>query len=581
MPSAAQPRHRSAGRSFLLPVALAVAALAAYVRALPYPFVYDDLRTVVTNASLTDVSNWRAILWHDVTRPLVNLTYAIDHAAWGLDPRGFRAGNVALHAVAVVLLFALTSKVVGDAARMRPVVIAPRVAAGTAALLFAVHPVMTQAVGYISGRDEVLCAVTFLAGLLLLRRYVLGGSAAWLTAGLLAWLAALASKEVGAMLPFVLYGWDRLVLPRDEASRRRSWRLHAPLIGLTLAAGLARLAVLWCIENPGEGRVFWTHLLVELDVVRRYVQLIVVPSGQSAFHAVAPIGSILDVRALGAILLVGGLGAVAWRLRRREPIVTFGLAWFGLLVLPSTVPVFVDLGEPMAEQRIYLASCGLFVAAGTAAAWLHATLSSSRARLVPAFYVAVGIVAAALVAATEVRLSAWATPVALWEDAERKAPGTWVPPLMLGDALDAVGRTPQAVAAYRRAVANGPDQPIARLKLGTMLMQTGDVEGATRAFNEVLALDPRSVTAMNALGAVAMIERRPAEARGYYEAALRAAPNDIPARQLLSALAEQEGQPAEALRWCEQIQALAPGTPGNAECIERNRAAAAPPPDAH
>jgi protein O-mannosyl-transferase len=118
----------------------------AYARALPNPFVYDDERTIVTNASLTTLSNWRAILWGDISRPLVNLSYAVDYAANGLDPGTFHATNVGLHALTVILLFALVSRLVTDSARRRSTAIEPRVAAGTAALLLAVHPEMTQAV---------------------------------------------------------------------------------------------------------------------------------------------------------------------------------------------------------------------------------------------------------------------------------------------------------------------------------------------------------------------------------------------------------------------------------------------------
>ncbi len=153
------------------------------------------------------------------------------------------------------------------------------------------------------------------------------------------------------MVPFVLLAWRHAGAAAHEDARRRL-RVLVPLVALTIAAGAARLAVLWLVENPGEARVFWTHGLVELDVVRRYLQLLVFPAGQSAFHAVAPVESLASARAAGAVALLLILGAAAWRLRRHEPIAAFGLAWFALFVLPSVVLVVVDLGEPMAEQRI-------------------------------------------------------------------------------------------------------------------------------------------------------------------------------------------------------------------------------------
>ena len=569
MPRAATPRRTAAWRAVALPLALAATALAVYWRALPFPFVYDDVRTVVTNGSLTDLSNARAILWHDVTRPLVNLTYALDYAVWGLDPRGFRLTSVLLHAAVVVLLFAWTRRLVDDTVDARAIPLDARFAAGTTALLFAVHPVMIQAAGYISGRAEVLCAAWSLGALLLLRRFAREGGARWLTLGLGAWLAALASKEIAAMVPFVLLAWRHLAAPSDPAVRRRL-RILGPLVALTVLAGIGRLAVLWTVENPGEARVFWGHALVELDVFRRYLQLLVVPVGQSAFHAIPPVESLASLRVVAAVLLVLGLGGAAWKLRRREPLVSFGLAWFALFVLPSAVLVVVDLGEPMAEQRIYLASAGVLAIVGVALARARAWCGAHRPGLLPLTAALPLVLAAALVARTEARLDVWSSPIRLWEDAALSAPGAWLPQLMLGDSLDAAGRPADAIQAYRRAAELGPDQAVAHVKLGTLLMQAGDRESAGQALERALQLDPSSATAQNALGALAMTGGQPKAARTRFEAALAADPRNVPARLLLAALEEQAGRKADARRWCEEVRALAPGTPEVESCLGRN-----------
>src|SRR4029077_11939329 len=127
------------------------------------PFVYDDHHTIVTNTSIVRLTDLRAIVRHDVTRPLVNLSYAIDRALWGGEPFGFHASSVLLHMLNVALLFALARRLSGS------------FAAFAAAALFAVHPMMTEAVGYVSGRSEVLCAMFFLLALMAGRRWLRGG----------------------------------------------------------------------------------------------------------------------------------------------------------------------------------------------------------------------------------------------------------------------------------------------------------------------------------------------------------------------------------------------------------------------
>src|ERR1044071_9805979 len=79
----------------------------AYLNALKNPFVYDDYRTIVENGSIYSLADLRSIALHDVSRPIVNLSYALDRAIWGGGPLGFHITNVVLHVVNVVLLFAL------------------------------------------------------------------------------------------------------------------------------------------------------------------------------------------------------------------------------------------------------------------------------------------------------------------------------------------------------------------------------------------------------------------------------------------------------------------------------------------
>jgi len=171
----------------LLASAAGLLAGLVYLNGLHNPFVYDDYHTVVANASIQRGAGFRAIVLHDITRPLTNFSYAIDRAIWGAGPFGFHVTSVLLHMLNVVLLFQLAWRLGqdrgtgGDGEQASPV--SPEVVAFVAAALFAVHPMMTEAVGYVSGRSEVLCATWFLLGLLSGRRWIRGDDAT-VTAGL-------------------------------------------------------------------------------------------------------------------------------------------------------------------------------------------------------------------------------------------------------------------------------------------------------------------------------------------------------------------------------------------------------------
>lgn len=561
--------------------AFAALAAALYVSALLNPFVYDDVRTVVENPSLRDLSNWRYLLDFNRFRPVVNLSYALDVALWGFEPLGFHLTNLLLHALDAALFFLLVRGLVSD--RGDPaaadggsprMVESPRLVALFAAALFAAHPLMTEAVGYVSARPELLAAAFALASLLCARRALRGGGTGWWIAASFGWVLAAASRETGALVPVIVLAYDRLLRPGDDAARsRRLWRLHGPLL-LVLAAGAAlRLRTFLGAESPVLPRTMAENLQTELVILWRYVRLLLWPAGQSLVHPAQRIASPLAPKVL---LAAAGLLAVAvlcWLLRRRYPLAVFGAIWFLVFIAPSSS--FVPLAELMAEHRLYLASGGIFIIAAVALGHLAAWWRRAERRPANAprtLAIAVVVVLALL---TVERNRIWIDAATLWRDAAQKAPLTWAPHYGLAQVLRQRGDWGGAIAAYRRAVALRPDDNRARIDLAICLGQVGRWEEAHQALREALAVDPNSAEAFNTLGWLAGRTRQPDEARQRFAQALALDPRNVTARMNLAMLDEAVFRDyAEALRLCREVQQLQPGIPAAADCVRRNEARA-------
>ncbi|HXT70401.1 MAG TPA: tetratricopeptide repeat protein [Vicinamibacterales bacterium] len=567
------------GRRGLMACALAVAlAGLVYANALHNPFIYDDFRLIVENPAIASLGDIRGIVLHDVTRPIVAISYAVDRHFWGPAPFGFRLTNVALHMLNVALFARFTWRAVDDRRRRRGgpcAVLRPGVAAPVAALLFAVHPMMTEAVGYISGRSELLSTTFMLAALLAARAWLLSGRALWICATAVAWIAALGSKETAVLLPAIVFLYDRLLLHEDGGAGRRLRRVHLPLFAAAALMAAARILVFVRIEHARDVTFNPGLLWVEVDAARQYLAMLIAPGGQAIFHAVSP-PAFADWRGWLALALVLAVIAmtVAWWRGRRHGLATFGIAWFFLLLVPSAVLVAMDRGELVAEHRVYLASLGFFLAIGVLAD-LGSTWFSSRSR--GAFATALLTVAmAALVLSfggrTVLRNQLWSNPVLVWLEAAERAPDHWFPALMLGEELHRAGQHDQAIAAYRRAIAARPSEPEPHGKLGLCLAELRDLDGAEAAFAKQRALDAGSAEATNGLATVSLLRGDFRMARQRYLETLAIDPANIAARRGLAAIEEAPGgNPAEALRWCEDIRRLAPGTPGTDECIRRNQ----------
>lgn len=489
---------RIGARVLFVSAAAALLAGSLYVNALHNPFVYDDYHTIVANTSIVSVTNLRAIVLHDITRPIVNLSYASDRALWGASPFGFHLTNVLLHMVNIVLLFRLVWRLVDDRGGRATEV------ASAAAALFGVHPMMTEAVGYVSGRSEVLCATWFLSGLLCARRWIRSstgserGGAKWAVLVVAFWCAALATKETAAMFPFVLVALDWTVYGTASERRRRFMRLYLPLIAIAVVGGIVRIAILR-VEYAGRVSVHWRYLLVELDVMRRYVWLLIRPVGQSLFHEVAAVNGLLELRALLAIAFTGVMLAAAWMLRNVERLASFGIIWFVLLLLPSTVLAVLDQGEPMAEHRIYLASCGLFLASGIGIGRIDAWLDRAGVRMQWLGGAVMALVLLAFSVQTLLRNAIWRDPITLWQESVNLAPAHYRPRLLLGEALQDKGRRQEAIEQYQTAIRLRPSDIDGYLKLGLCLADMGRIDEARQTFRQALTVDPSNDPARKAL----------------------------------------------------------------------------------
>ena len=98
------------GRRLALICPPVIGAALAYLNALHNPFVWDDFHTVADNRSLDTLWNLRAIVLQDVSRPLVNLSFALNYALGGVDPTGYHVANIAIHLLCGHLIFGLVRR---------------------------------------------------------------------------------------------------------------------------------------------------------------------------------------------------------------------------------------------------------------------------------------------------------------------------------------------------------------------------------------------------------------------------------------------------------------------------------------
>ncbi|MFT4975078.1 MAG: tetratricopeptide (TPR) repeat protein [Myxococcota bacterium] len=467
---------------------LLIVALVALVYAgtLDAPFVYDDKIEVIGNTTIRFLDQWRAILLYNVSRALLLLSYAINFHYSALEPQGYHLTNIAIHALGVGAAMLLGESVGRLSGQKNPLRIAL-----LAAAVWAVHPMGTEAVTYITGRSESLCALFCFTSLFCwseaLRTDNSSSRAGWRILGIVAFFGAALTKEVGAVVPAAALAME--VMLGDRRLLRTGWLWYLGFVVLIGGAAWARWETTGVLLPREVDRPLGVQLTTQAEVWLRYLQLWLLPTGQTIYHHILD-SSLLSGRGLLSLTGLGALvaGAVWWG--RQRPAVGWALLCAALFLLPSSA---VSLKESMAEHRAYQTGLWLALAIG----W---SIPASAHRIA-AIVALVALLPLSL--ATAARNAVWDSEVTLWKEAVEHHPDSSEAWYGLGDAYRFARALDAATESYQEAVVLDPTYLDAWNNLGISRAEVGDRAGAETAWRSALRVSPSYCKAHNNLGHIA------------------------------------------------------------------------------
>jgi len=471
------------------------AAAAVYAASLGYGFIWDDplvLRQLRAFHGAGDLLLLPPSVPHFYYRPVVFLTFLIDHALGGVRPLGFHATVVGWHVLATYLVYLLLREIFG----------ADRVLeAGAVALLFAVHPVHAESVAWIAGRSDVVATALLLVALLAFSRATSAGRA-WLGGAVL--LLAFLAKEV-ALAGVVL-------IPAALVLRGRAVRRWVCLpIGAAVAFyfGLRYLA----LGTVGGGLATGAgapQILRDLGAAFGwYFAKALWPAHLDPYVPHVSPGFLPAALGVAAVAVV----AAAWAAARRaaQPVPALAALGFAAAVAPSLgVIVRRSASAVLAERYLYLPS----VAVSLLAAWALSQARDTRWRR-PAIAL-LGALILAFAAGSVRRARVWADDVAFWSRVVHSVPREAMPRRELAAAYLRRGELASAEVHLREALslAATPEQKLMTYNnLGNLFFRQGRLDEAGKAYRAGLALRAHGYL-YNGLGRVAMKRAEAAQARG-------------------------------------------------------------------
>lgn len=440
-------------------LALAVAAFGGAVAA---PFHLDDFALLgdplVTDPNLLGNRSG----WLQQTRPLTWLSFWANYQIGGTNPAGYHLVNLLLHLAAVVLLRDTLGRIT------TPVI------ATLATVVFALHPIQTEAVAYVFARATLWMA---LFCILALRAWAMGrqGQAvAW-------FVPALLSKEECVAFPLLL-----AMLELARTSRKReNWAPIAAMLGLSVVAGMRVMLAAGGTVGSGAGAQagvtpleYW---MAQGVAIWRYLRLLALPWG---FSVESPV----EVTPWGWLGWAALAGIVIWVARRcfagKADAAFWSIAALVLLAPSSSLLPAADLS---ADRRVYLP----LVAGAVAIAIMLARAPLPRG-VVPH---GLGIALAAL---SMVETNRWRDGEQLWRQAVQAAPRRVRPRIQLARQLHHDPAAALAVLEEARSLA--PEDAAIPTEKGKVLLESGNAQAALMEFGRALALAPKEARALNNRG---------------------------------------------------------------------------------
>jgi tetratricopeptide (TPR) repeat protein len=593
---------------------IVLAALAAYHNSFVGSFIADDHDGIVENAT---IRHWASALSppSDTTtggRPLFNLTFALNYALGGMNAWGYHAFNLLVHMLAALTLFGIVRRTLASRLATRgfqisnfksKIVEAPATAqseisnlrfeigadatplALAVAVIWVVHPLLTQTVTYISERAESLMGLFYLltlycfvrgversqesgiryqapeirdqekefktqaalplssgltpeASRLPVRRPL--ASNLWPLASIFACLLGMASKEVMISAPLIVLLYDRtFVAGTFRAAWKKRWRFYAGLASTWLLLGFLVAGTKGRGGTAGFGAniTSWSYALTQFRAIVHYLQLSLWPHPLIFDYGTALATRAAEIvpYAVVVVLLLAGTVVALWR----RPALGFAGAWFFAILAPSSsvVPVVT---QTMAEHRMYLA---LVPVAVLVVLGLHSLLGRRSAVILLAMAVGLGCVTAR-------RNKDYQSALAIWSDTVEKCPGNVRAHYNLGDSLRLLGRSQEAITEFQTTIRLEPRYAQAHDSLANLLEKIpGRLPEAISEYETAIRLDPNFAEPhYNLALAIADLPGRLPEAISEYEAALRIKP-DYPEAQvnLGNALSRIPGRLSDAI----------------------------------
>jgi protein O-mannosyl-transferase len=469
-----------------------------YFNALSGDFVYDDMLQIVDNPWIKDLRNIPTIfskgvwsfwsfqaepVFSNYYRPLMQIIYMLDYYIFGLKPWGFHLVNILFHCGVSVLVFLIVRKFLTEqegtasSAYLSPPFIA--------AMLFASHPIHTEAVTWIAGLPEVSFTFFYLLSFYLYMSFLDGAKRGYLLS-VLSFSVAILFKEPALTLPIMLIAYDYQLRKLDE-SISDGLKRYIPYVVISIVYLLVRYYVLGSfapIESYTDLSTY-QRIINVLPLFNAYLTSLLLPFNLNFWHTFHPISSLFEEKGMISVVVAIVFSIVAVAAFRKNKALFFSL----LLFLVPLLPVFYIrgiIGKPFAERYLYLPSVGYVLFLAIFLSWAKKKFLPAGRSITIVFIVIVGL----NTVGTIYRNNIWKDDVTIWSDTVKKSPDSAAAHHNLGFAYASKGQFDMAITEYQISLHLNPDDGEVFFNLANAYASKGQLDMAIAQYQIIILRKP-------------------------------------------------------------------------------------------
>jgi len=484
--------------------------------------IYDNPK--VQELNLANIKEIFTTFDPELYIPFTLLSYQLEYYFAGENPAVFHTTNAILHLLNVLLVFALIRFF--SKKWYIPFI---------TAVLFAVHPLNTEAVMWISGRKDLLSAFFFLGSLVMYCRYKIRGDRFSFYGSLLLFIFALMSKILAVSLPLVLLLIDDL-LPSEnrEHTAIRLWAFGIPAFIFLWIGMLGKMLTVFVLSTTDS-------IILAYKGTYFYLQKLLLPSNLSlAYEQLSPV-EFWREDFLFPILILTAITVISIASRAFGKVFSFGMMWFALTLLPNLGNAVKGSESSIyyaSDRYAYIPSIGIFFVVAFGVAWL---IQHSRP-LQQYMISGVTVIVITLYALSAQHYAAlWLTPLEYHKRVVTLYPESVLPRILLGMSYIREEKNEEAIPHFEKAVEKKPEFASPRAQLGLALVKTGEVDRGIVELEKSFAISSTQTYSYWYLSYAYMINGEDKKARELLEKALEKEPENPKILQMYGTLEHHTG----------------------------------------